>query len=131
MSGAYNGGWEVWQVKRKGRYAKYDNRIVVIVGVGEYKRFLLTHADLKALGNPTHVSVMVRGTNVALLGTNNSDEGYSVTLGKPAGRTGRVGLANVNAVAFIKEKHLQSGVYDAHVEGNMLIFDISQIPAKL
>lgn len=128
-------GWQDWHPQGPaGKFEKYANRIVVIVGLSKSKttkgRIYLTEAVLKYLGHPKFIKLMTRGNNIALTSHNTNEGAYAVSKKSLKGAT-----PFISCGAFIDQfKHeghtLIQGVYEAHVEAGKVIFDVAQSPSR-
>jgi hypothetical protein len=125
-----NNGWIKIERQngRAGAYDKYRNQIVVIVPKEKNPITLaVSMACYEALGKPKRVDLFQRGTNIALCP---SEDGFRVfnRLNKS--------LDNLNAMyvsvqAWRKKTLLRPGVYQAHIENGMIVFDTAQMPTVL
>jgi hypothetical protein len=123
-----NNGWSKWvKISRGGSvYAKYKSRIVVIVPDEKNRdHVVLTAACFEALGKPKKIDVLLRGTNVAFV---SSDNGYAVTSIREQANPNQ---HYVSLGRWRKEGNIKSGVYEAHIENGMIVFDTAQTPAKI
>lgn len=134
-----NNNWEEWKPQGPaGKFDKYKTQIVVIVGVAKNTsktskgRIYLTDAVLKFLGNPTHIAIKTRGPNIALTSSNTSVGAYAI-----AKRQDSIKNATpfISCGAFIEQYkhesfHLVQGIYSAHIDSGMVIFDMQQTPSK-
>lgn len=116
-----------------GMYSKYANQIAVIVPRGEkIERIALTDAGVEALDNPEYVDLFLRGTNVAIMASDDSGYKLSNTPGKV--NSTLYYIISKGLMQMVEQEcHivLRPGVYIAHIESGMIVFDCSQTPAAL
>lgn len=139
MSGAFdlekNGGWVVFEPQHiSSKFDKYDSLLCVIVVYGKGKhrhaRMHLPEETMKKLGQPKFVRVMRRGTNIGLIAVPEKDRAYNVMRTKTENNK-PFGRAFLNLTAFFKEQPLREGVYDANMNGGVLVIDTLQEPSKI
>jgi hypothetical protein len=120
-------GWTKFAKRAGGSYYnKYKNRIVVIVPDEKHQdHVVVTAACYEALGKPKKIDKLTRGTNVAFVG---SDSGYVVSSIREQADPNQY---YVSLGRWRKEWKIRSGVYDAHIESGMIVFDTAQTPAKI
>jgi hypothetical protein len=136
MNANENGNGSGWNVEKpggkNGRFAKYSNRIVVIVSDSKARYTYLPRAVMEALGNPQAVQIMSRGSNLGLFGAAyESGENFKVQRdSKDSGASGM--MPYISPSGLIKKWNIQPGVYEAHIEaGGVVVFDTRQKPAML
>lgn len=138
MSGGYkamrdgNNGWVTWQPASKSFLSRYKDRMVIIIGKGRTRCIYLTDAVLKHLNRPEYVVVMTRGTNIAF-GVGSGENGYKVQYPENSTAVGaaKPSTASLTAIGLVKGYGLESGVYDCHPEGNLVVMDSRQTPSRL
>lgn len=134
---AQDNNWSDWEPQKSiGKFSKYENRIAVPIArtsseKGVKGRLYLTTAVMKYLGNPKYIKIKTRGQNIAITASNTSDGSYTVA--------NKASIKNatpfISCGSFVeKYRHenfvISQGVYDAHVDAGMVIFDIAQTPAR-
>lgn len=127
MNNLQNNGWTiVTPVRKKSRYKKYTNQIVVIVPPGKSRRSLaLTQAGFQKLGSPKTVMLATRFSNAGIYG---DDGGYAIS--RPT-EGNEDSLYYFYPTAWVIEQNLKSGVYTAHVQDGMIVFDMAQTPSQI
>lgn len=139
MSGAYNqpvkGGWNIFEPQGPtGKFSKYDNRIVVIVAERTKKNrqdgvaIYFTKATLRALKNPDRIMIATRGSNIGIWDAGGDKRSYKICHASKEGED--KGTPFVNLSAFGKAYNVSVGVYDAHMEGDVLTFDTQSPPSR-
>jgi hypothetical protein len=127
-------GWQLISKKRAstGAYDKWDKRVVVIVPREKKQvHICLTKAAWEALGKPEEVEFFNRGTNIGMLNTStvvNAADGYAVS-NKRGLKPSK--LYYISCRGWLSERRLEQGVYDAHMEDDLLVFDTAQKPGGL
>lgn len=147
MSGAYNqkaspanatAGWTTFAPQSsKGKYEKYTNRVCIIISITYGKKNEITSARLyltgavdKLLQMPTSIRLMTRGSNVGLMSVSDDDgESYTVSR-KKENKDEQIGMAFLNVTAFAKFCNLKPGVYEAHPETGVVVFDTQSMPSN-
>jgi hypothetical protein len=150
MSGGFNQtkqGQANWQIfvpqGSKGKYQKYANRLVVIVSITEDKKGNISHGRLyftdaidNILQHPDFVKLGMRGSNVGIIPMEQDDGECYVVARKGIGKkrtkdeAEQTGMAFVSINAFAKYYNMKPGVYEAHSETGVIVFDTQSMPSR-
>lgn len=149
MSGGFNqpnkqvpgvGNWQIFVPQSsKGKYEKYNNQICMIVSItytgkrqDEIKaaRLYLTDAVDKILGRPDFIKIGTRGSNVGIIPLMTDDGECYAVMKKRDGKEEQIGMSFVNINAFAKLCNLKPGVYEAHSEAGVIVFDTQAMPSR-
>lgn len=124
-------GWETFSPQGPtSKFDKYDTELRVIVSGGKKKQVIrLTKLGMKELGQPKFVRVLTRGQNIGFMGVDKQEDAYTVMYPKKDGESH--GSPFLNVQALINAYKLDNGVYDAHMESGVLVFDARSRPARL
>ena len=127
-------GWETFVPQGpSSKFEKYDTLICVIISGGSGRkgggeRLTLTSAVDKALGHPKFIRIMTRGQNIGFVKVELPDDAYTVMQAKTDGK--ETGRRFLNITALVKKYHLARGVYDAHIDNGILVFDTKSEPSQ-
>jgi hypothetical protein len=125
-------GWTVIPPRsnRGGVYGKYKDRIVIVIPEEKNKdHLLITPAGYEALGKPDKVQLMQRGTNIAICDAGEA-KGFKVSV--PFHRTDdEVSMYYVSPSYWRRNSGIRPGVYEAHIENGMIVFDSAQMPSAI
>ena len=117
-------GWKKFEKPSQGRsYNKYKSQMVVIVAGEKTKNVYISNEILKLLGNPTHIDIYTRGSNVGIFASHDKT-GYKLQKGTDDS------MQHISGVTFVKAFNLEIGVYTAHHETGKVVFDLEQTPVK-
>jgi hypothetical protein len=117
-------GWKVIERTNNSRMDKYENQFVIVVSNGKRNKYVyLMPKVLAALGNPQKIMFLSRGSNIAMASTDNGN-GYKVQTQKGGH------FPYVQIIKIIETFSLKAGVYNAHVENDMVVFDSADTPAR-
>lgn len=125
-------GWQVFAPQGpSSKYEKYQDQIVVIVSVGNKKTskyaVYLTRKVMQLLDQPKYVQVLTRGQNIGLMKSETKDNAYTVA--RASKKEEGSGNPFLSLHALSKAYDLASGVYDAHWENGVVVFDTRSKPS--
>lgn len=119
-------GWVQVDLKTHGMMDKYRDRLVVVVAGGKSRAINLMPKVIAALGNPERIAVFSRGSNLAFA---NADKIVNVS-GLKVGKQEGSFYSYIAGKTLVANYGLQSGVYECHVENEMVVFDTSDTPSQ-
>lgn len=140
MSGKWNQmksqqGWQVFSKRGGGsQYDKYDSQLFVLVAKSKKPSHLyLSKFALEKIGNPTHVQILVNGSEIGFLPATAEDaNAYIMSKAEVDKEDSR---KFVNCRAVISEMQLRSGAYTAHLHEQppniMVVINANDHPSEL
>lgn len=128
-------GWTTFEPQGpNGKFQKYKSQLVIIVSQSVKKNskaaIYLTEAVMKKLEQPKFIQVLTRGQNIGFMKSETKDSAYTVMRTKSE-KENTEGNAFLSLHALSKSFDLAPGVYDAHWENGVTVFDTRSKPSKL
>jgi hypothetical protein len=126
----HNGWTEIVRHGRGSTYAKYKDRIVIVIPREKNQdHLLITPAGYEALGKPEAVKLFQRGTNIGIC-ADGTGEGYKISVPFKK-KDDEISMYYTSPTSWRKTSGVRPGVYEAHIENGMIVFDSAQTPAVL